>query len=431
MDPINIILLVTLCCLLLLSAFFSSAETAITTISKVRVRMLNDDGNKKAKILSEILEKPNKMLTTILVGNNIVNLSASSITTIFINKQFKVGWAISIGVGVLTFLIIIFGEIIPKTVARVHSESLALAYARPIKSLMSILSPIIFILNLFSTVILKIFRININLNSSTITEDELRTLMDVSEEEGIIETEEKDMINNVFDFGDACVKDVLVPKVDVTMIPIDITYDELMNVISDVKYTRFPVYRDDTDNVTGILNIKDMLIEHIDKSNFKLTNLIREPFFTYELKELNDLLVEMRNEDTSMCVVLDEYGQTEGIITLEDIIEEIIGEIRDEFDEDEKEVIRKIKDNLYLVEGSVNLDDFNERLGTDIDSEIYESLGGLIIETLERIPKRGDTVKIGNLLMRVTRMDGRRIDYVRVRIENPTPKQSVLEGDDE
>ena len=418
MGPSDIALLCILFILLILSAYFSSAETALTKISKLRLRMLIEDGNKKATVLEKVLENPRKMLNTVLIGNNIVNISASSIATFFTQRVFN-EWYISIGVGILTFLIIIFGEIVPKTIASMHAESTALAYAESIRILMILLTPIIFVLNLFSTFILKIFRVRVNLNSKSITEDELRTIIDVSQEEGLIESEELDMIHNVFDFGDTCAKDIMVPKVDITMVPIDITYDELINIVKEDKYTRMPVYKDGTDNVVGIINIKDLIINKIDANTFDIKELMREPIFTYAPIELNDLLLEMRGNDAGMCIVLDEYGLAEGLITLEDIIEEIIGEIRDEFDEAEEQVVRSIGDNQYIVQGSINLDDFNEQLGTDIDSENYESLGGLIIENLQRLPQKGDVVTIENCSLTVIKMDDKRIASVKVKI---TPK---------
>lgn len=428
MGPSDIALLCVLVILILCSAFFSSAETALTTINKMRLRMLIEEGNSKAIILEKVLSNTQKMLSTVLIGNNIVNIVASSIATIFTQNVFK-NWFISIGVGIFTLIVIIFGEIIPKTIASMHAQAMALSYARPVYALMTLLTPIIFILNLFSAFLLKIFRVKVNLNSASITEDELRTIMDVSQEEGLIESEELNMINNVFDFGDTCAKDIMVPKVDVTMVPIDVTYDELLNFVKEDKFTRMPVYKDSTDNIVGIINIKDLLINKVNASNFNIKQLMREPYFTYAPKELNDLLIEMRGNDAGMCIVLDEYGLAEGLITLEDIIEEIVGEIRDEFDEAEEQVVRKINDNLYIVEGSINLDDFNEQLETDIDSENYESLGGLIIEHLERLPKKGDSVKIDNCTLTVIKMDDKRIDSVKVKIDPVETKVSIDDTD--
>ena len=397
MGPSDIALLCILFVLLLFSAFFSSAETALTTFNKVRLRMLVDDGNKKAIVLDKVLSNSRKMLSTVLIGNNIVNIAASSLTTVLAQHIFDVNIVVSVCVGVLTLVIIIFGEIIPKTVATLHAESIALSYAKPIKFFMFILTPVIFVLNLFSSFLLKIFRVNVNLNSAAITEDELRTIVGVSQEEGIIEDDEYDMINNVFDFGDTCAKDIMITKVDITMVPIDVSYDELLSVIKSDKFTRIPVYKDDTDNIVGIINIKDMLINEVNRVNFDVNKLMREPYYTHEKEELNDLLIEMRNNEPGMCIVLDEYGQAEGLITLEDIVEEIIGDIHDEFDQAEELAVRQIGEHEYIVEGSINLDDFNDELGTNIDSEDYESLGGLIIEHLDRLPNKGDSVKIDNL----------------------------------
>ena len=426
MEPSHIVMLCILLILLLFSAFFSSAETALTTINKVRLRMLVEDGDKRAIILDKVLNNSRKMLSTILIGNNIVNIAASSLTTIFIQSIFNVSWIVSIGVGILTLIIIIFGEIMPKTVASIHAESIALCYGKYVRFFMIVLTPVIFILNAFSSVLLKIFRVNVNLNSSSITEDELRTIVGVGQEEGIIEEDEMDMINNVFDFGDTCAKDIMIPKVDITMIPIDISYNQLLEVIKEDKFTRMPVYKDDSDNVVGILNIKDMMLNGVNRNNFDIKKLMREPYFTHEKEELNDLLVEMRNNEPGMCIVLDEYGQTEGLITLEDIVEEIIGDIHDEFDEAEKQVIRQVGENEYIVEGSINLDDFNDQLDTEIDSEDYESLGGLIIEQLDRLPNKGDSVEIDNCRLTVIKMDDKRIDLVKVVV---TPKDES-EGDD-
>ena len=411
MDPINIAMLCILIVLLLLSAFFSSAETALTTVNRMRVRMRVEEGKKNAIILSKILDDGRKMLSTVLILNNIVNISASSIATIF--TQGIVGNAyVSIGVGIFTFILIVYGEIIPKTIASMHSESIALHYARPIRFCMFIFTPLIFVLNLISTIFLKIFRVKVNLNSKKITEGELRTIMDVTEEEGLLESEEVDIINNVFDFGDLKAKDIMIPKVDIVMVSIDTTYEEFLDIVKENKFTRMPVYKDSSDNIVGIVNIKDLIVNHISGEEFDISEMMRDPFYTIATKEINDLLF-----------VLDEYGQVDGMITLEDILEEIVGDMRDEFDAAEEEGIQKVGEHRYKVDGSVNLDDFNEELGTDIDSHHYESVGGLIIEQLERIPKTGDVVKIDNCKFTVIDMDSNRVESVAVDVI-PKKKES-------
>lgn len=426
MGPSDIAMLCILLILIVLSAFFSSAETALTTVNKMRVRMLVEDGNKNAIVLDKVIRNQTKMLSSVLIGNNVVNIAASAISTIFVQNLFG-NIYVSIGTFVLTFVILIFGEILPKTIAGLHSEGVSLAYARPISILMFVLTPIIFIIEHFANIILMILRVDTSSKSSHFTEDELRTIMDVSQEEGIIESEELDMINNVFDFGDTCAKDIMVPKVDITMISLDTSYHELLDVVKRHKFTRIPVYKDSTDNIIGIINIKDMIINHVTHNSFNLEEMMREPYYTYAQKELNDLLIEMRDNDTSLCIVLDEYGLAEGLITLEDIIEEIVGEIRDEFDEDEKKIIRKINEHQYIVEGSINLDDLNDQLDLNIDSDHYESIGGLIIENLERLPDIGDIVTIDNCTLKVEKMDDKRVDSVRLTI-NPIENINTQEA---
>lgn len=426
MGPSDIAMLCVIFILILLSAFFSSAETALVTVNKMRVRMLLDEGNKKAMVLEKVIENSGKMLSAILIGNNVVNISASSVATVFVQNRFG-NIYVSIGTGILTLVVLIFGEIVPKTVATINSEKIALAYARPIYLIMTVLTPVIFLVDKFSMLFMKVLGVRPNDKEKSFTEEELRTIMDVSQEEGIIESEEFDMINNVFDFGDTSAKDIMIPKIDIAMVSIDATYDELMRIIKDDKYTRIPVYKDDTDNIVGILNIKDMIIKGIGRNNFNIEKIMHEPFYTIATKDLNDLLVEMRDENAGMCIVLDEYGTLDGLITLEDIIEEIVGEIRDEFDEDEANSIIRLSENEYLVEGQINLDDINDELGTDIDSEHYESVGGLIIEQLDRMPEAGDSVEIDNCLLEVMRMDNMRIDKVKITINNLTDEEEVSE----
>lgn len=415
MGPSDIAMLCILLILVLLSAFFSSAETALTTVNKMKVRMLLEEGNKKAIVLDKVIEHSGKMLSAILIGNNIVNISASAIATVFVQNKFGNVY-VSVGTGVLTLVILIFGEIVPKTAATINAEKIALAYAGPVYFIMALLTPVIFIVDKVSIVVMKVLGIHPDGDGRSFTEDELRTIMDVSQEEGLIESEELNMINNVFDFGDTCAKDIMIPKIDITMISIDATYDDLIKIIKADKYTRIPVYKEDTDHIVGILNIKDMIIKGVGRNNFNVEKLMHEAFYTIATKDLNDLLVEMRDENAGMCIVLDEYGTVDGLITLEDIIEEIVGEIRDEFDEDEEKAIIELGPNEYLVEGQVNLDDINDQLGTTIDSENYESIGGLIMEHLDRMPEVGDCIEVDNCKLEVMRMDNMRIDKVKLTI---------------
>lgn len=360
----------------------------------------------------KVTDNSGKMLSAILIGNNIVNLSASALTT-SIAYSFG-GSAVAAATGIITVLILIFGEITPKTVATLHSDTLALIYAYPIHFIMTILTPISFIINMLSRGILFILRVNPNGKATTMTETELRTIVDVSHEDGLIESEEKEMIYNVFDLGDAKAKDVMVPRVHVTFADVESTYNELLDIFREDKFTRLPVYEETTDNVIGTINMKDLLLFDNTKE-FHVRDILREAYFTYEYKSISELLVEMREASLNIAIVLDEYGETAGLITLEDILEEIVGEIRDEYDENEEEFLKEINREEFVVEGSMNLDDLNDRLDLNLKSEDYDSLGGFIIEQLDRLPEEGDEITTENeIRMVVDSLDKNRVEQVHI-----------------
>lgn len=412
MDSSDVTQIIVLMILLLFSALFSSAETSLTTVNRIRMRSLAEDGNKRAKTVIRITEDSGKMLSAILIGNNLVNLSASSITT---SIAYSLGGsAVAIATGIITLLILIFGEISPKTVATIHSDKLALFYAYPISFLMKLMTPFIFIINNLSMVVLFILRVDPNAKTDSMTESELRTIVDVSHEDGVIESEEKEMIYNVFDLGDAKAKDVMVPRVHVTFADVNSTYRELLEIFREDKFTRLPVYEDTTDNVIGTINMKDLLLFDNTKE-FHVRDILREAYFTYEFKGISELLVEMRKASLNIAIVLDEYGETAGIITLEDLLEEIVGEIRDEYDENEEEFFKEISDHEFIVEGSMNLDDLNDRLDLDLESEDYDSLGGFIIEQLDRLPEEHDEVTTeSGIRLVVETLDKNRVENVHI-----------------
>lgn len=430
MDPSDAIQFIILFILLLLSAFFSSAETALTTVSKIKMRSLAEDGNKRAATVLDITENHSpKMLSAILIGNNIVNLYAASLTT---TLAYRLGGAmVSIATGILTVAILIFGEITPKNAATINSSKLSLAYIPIIKIFMTVMTPVIFIVNILSRGVLFLLRIDPNAKNNTMTEDELRTIVDVSHEDGVIESEEKEMIYNVFDLGDARAKDVMVPRVHVTFADVNSTYHELLDIFKEDKYTRLPVYEDTTDNVIGTINMKDLLLFD-NREHFHVRDILREAYFTYEYKSISELLVEMRDASFNIAIVLDEYGETAGLITLEDILEEIVGEIHDEYDENEENFVQKVNDLEYIVEGSLSLDDLNDRLDLELESEDYDSLGGFLIQRLDRLPEVGDefTTEDG-IRMVVDRLDKNRVELVHLYLpekENPEPEVDGEEG---
>lgn len=410
--------LIAIIILLCLSAFFSSSETALTTVNQIRMRTLADNGDKRAARVLHVTGNPGKMLSAILIGNNIVNLSASSISTSLAIHLFGNTGA-GIATGILTFLILILGEVTPKTMATIKADSMSLTVAAPIGLLMKILTPVIFIINKLSLGLMFLLHVNIKDAQKKMTEEELRTIVDVSQENGVIEHEERDMIHNLFDFGDAEAKEIMVPRIDMTFVQADATYQEVLDIFRQDMFTRLPVYEDSTDNVIGIINMKDFLLQN-DTPEFSVRNLLREPYFTYEHKNTADLFLEMRKSSISLAIVLDEYGVTAGLITLEDLLEEIVGEIRDEYDADEEDDITRISDREFYVLGSANLNDVSEALSLHFTSDDYDTIGGYCLGLLDHLPEKNEIILTdNNILLRIDRMEKNRIERIYIRLPEP------------
>lgn len=423
LDSGEVIQLLFVIILLMLSSFFSSAETALTTSNKIRLKGLADEGNRRAKRVLEITNDSGKMLSAILIGNNIVNLSASSIATA-LAMQICGSAGAGIATGILTILVLIFGEISPKTLATIHADQISLAYADIIWGLMKILTPVIFIINKLSMGFLRLLRVDVSNGPATLTEAELRTIVDVGHQEGVIEQEEHEMINNVFDFGDSQAKEIMVPRIDMTFADINSTYEELIEIFRTDKFTRLPIYEDSIDNVIGTINMKDLLLYEASKDSFSVRDILRKPYYTYEHKKTVELLIEMKKSSFNIAIVLDEYGVTAGLITLEDILEEIVGEIRDEYDMDEEDPIQKLGDLEYLVQGSMNLEDLCDVLDLKLSSEDYDTVGGYMIELLDHLPQTGESITTPeNIFLRVEEMDKNRIHKLFVRLPEKEPEK--------
>jgi putative hemolysin len=430
LGPSEIGQLITVIILLSLSAFFSSSETALTTVNQIRMRTLADNGDKRAARVLRVTGNPGKMLSAILIGNNIVNLSASSISTSLAIHLFGNTGA-GIATGILTFLILIFGEVTPKTMATIKADSMSLTVAAPIGFLMKILTPVIFIINKLSLGLMFLLHVNIKDAQKKMTEEELRTIVDVSQENGVIEHEERDMIHNLFDFGDAEAKEIMVPRIDMTFVQADATYQEVLDIFRQDMFTRLPVYEDSTDNVIGIINMKDFLLQN-DTPEFSVRNLLREPYFTYEHKNTADLFLEMRKSSISLAIVLDEYGVTAGLITLEDLLEEIVGEIRDEYDADEEDDITRISDREFYVLGSANLNDVSEALSLHFTSDDYDTIGGYCLGLLDHLPEKNEIILTdNNILIRIDRMEKNRIERIYIRLPEPLEETSSEQKSEE
>ena len=367
------------------------------------MRTLADADNKKAKMVLKITKDSAKMLSAILIGNNIVNLSASGIAT-----------------GIITFLILIFGEVSPKTLSTIKADSISMKIAGIINVLMIVLTPVIFLINKLSLGVLFLFGVKASDGNRVMTEEELRTIVDVGQETGVIEDEERAMIHNVFDFGDAEAKEVMIPRIDMTFVHIDADYNEVLKIYKQDMFTRLPVYEESTDNVVGIINMKDLLlIENTD--NFSIRDIMREPYFTYEHKNTSDLFLEMKKSSISLAIVLDEYGVTAGLITLEDLIEEIVGEIRDEYDTDEIDDITRLSDREYLVLGSANLEDVSDELNLHLESDDYDTIGGYCLEKLDHLPERNEIIITDDdVLLRIEAVDKNRIEKVYIKLPEPS-----------
>ena len=387
LDTTGVIQVVILFILLFLSGFFSSAETALSTVNRVKLRSLIEEGNKRACTVEAVLDNYGKMISAILIGNNIVNISASALAT---TLAIQINLAVGIATGLLTLLVLLFGEIFPKTLAKAHAQTLAMAYAPVIHFLMVALTPVIYIIDLFSNTILRLLKLDPNAKQA-MTETELKTYVDVSHEDGVIESEERTMIYNVFDFSDAVAKDIMIPRIDMVTVDIEAGYEDLFSLFKESMYTRIPVYEGDKDNIVGQVNIKDFILVD-NKDSFSIRDILREAYYTYEFKKTADLMMELRQKMHNVAFVLNEYGACVGMITMEDLLEEIVGEIRDEYDAEEEEYIQEIEPHVYLVEGSMKLDDINDALGTALDSEDYDSIAGIVIEILDRMPEEGDEV---------------------------------------
>ena len=409
----NILQIGLLVVLLLGSGFFSASETSLMSLSKIRIRYMEDEGVKGAKLVGSLIEKSSDLLSSILVGNNIVNIAATSVSTSLFINIFGDG-GVAIATAVMTVLVLVFGEITPKTIAANSPEKVAVVVSKPISIIMKITKPIVWVFNLLTGIIFKIMGIDNDGVKPFITEEELKAMVNVSHEEGVLEMEEREIINNVFQFGDMQAKEAMIQRLDMVAIDIEDSYDEIIELFKSEKLSRLPVYQESIDDIVGILNIKDIIfLSDEEIENFDIKDYVREAFFTYEFKKITQLLEEMKKEKTQMAIVVDEYGGTAGLLTIEDLVEVIVGDIDDEYDEEEEEIV-KINENEYLVEGSTKISDVNEQLGINLESEEFDSIGGFIIGYLKRIPEENEIIEVEDVKFKVESIDKNRINKIRI-----------------
>jgi len=376
---------------------------------------MEEDGVKGAKLVSTLIEDSNRLLTSILIGNNIVNIAATSITTSLFTAMLG-AQGVAIATGLMTVLVLIFGEITPKTISANNPEKASLVVAKPIKFFVTILTPIVWIFNIITKVIFKLFGVDDKGVKPFITEEELKTMVNVSHEEGLLEMEEREIINNVFEFGDMQAKEAMVQRLDIVAIDMEDSYEEIIDLFKTEKLSRMPVYEETIDDIIGILNIKDIIfLSDEEIENFDIKKYMREAFFTYEFKKITQLLEEMKKDKSQMAIVVDEYGGTAGLITIEDLVEVIVGDIEDEYDEEEDE-IQVISPNEFLVDGSTKISDVNEILNIELESEEFDSIGGYIIGYIRHIPEENEIIEMDNIKFNIESVDKNRIKKIRIML---------------
>ena len=398
---------------LVLSALFSASETALMSLSKIRVKQMVENREKGANRINKLISDPSRLLSAILIGNNVVNIGASSLMTSLAIDAFG-NTGVGVATGIMTLLILVFGEITPKSLAAKNSEKISVRLSGFIEFVTNLLTPISFVLNIITDFLVKLLGGEVDKKKPFITQEELKTIVNVSYKEGVLEGEEKDMIYNVFDFSDSQVNDVMVPRTEIVAIDVDLPYEEIIKIINKEQYSRIPVYENTIDNIIGILYVKDLLFLDVNKeSPFDLRKYIRQPYFTPEYKSIKELFKEMRTNRNHMVVIIDEYGGTEGIVTIEDVVEEIVGDIEDEYDKKIKE-IEVIKEDEYLVNGNVRIDIINELIGTHIESEDFDTIAGFVIGIIDRLPEAGEEIEYENIRFIIENIDRNRIKKIRI-----------------
>ncbi|MCK8824462.1 hemolysin family protein [Fuchsiella alkaliacetigena] len=405
--------LIALGLLFILSGFFSGSETALMSVNRVKIKHLAQEGNKKAETVDKLLDNPDRLLTTILVGNNLVNVAASAIATALAIEIFG-STGIGIATGGVTLFILIFGEITPKSFATQNSELASMAVARYIEIFSMLLTPLIKILTFITSFIIRALGGEPYRKEPLVTEEEIRKFVTVGEREGVIESDEKEMINSIFDFDDTIVKEIMVPRIDIVCVEINTPINELVDIIVDKGYSRVPVYNETIDNIVGIVYAKDLLEFFNTDQAVDIKKIMRPVYYIPESKEVDTLLTELRKEKIHMAIILDEYGGTEGLVTIEDLLEEIVGDIQDEYDEEEKQVKTIKEQQEIIVDARAGIAEVNSALNVDLPAEDYDTISGFILSILGYVPEQGEEITFEGLTLIIEETIQRRISKVRI-----------------
>jgi len=435
-DPLNLIILIfeviTLLGFILLSAFFSSAETALFSLNKLQLKKIQkeEENNWRVKSMIKLLNDPQRTLISILIGNMFVNISASSLATYLAIKLFgNIG--IGIASGIMIFTILVFGEIVPKSLAVANAEIVSKKIARSIEIISIGLFPLIKFFKIIISILYYFIGKKSIKEKKEITEEDLITLIEVGKDDGVIEEEEKKMIRNIFEFGDTLVKEVMVPRVDMACIPSDTKLNSILRLIKKVGHSRIPVYEETIDNIIGILYAKDLLgiyeRWYISKEKFDLKQIIRRTYFVPENKKIDDLLDIFQKDKIQIAIAIDEYGGTAGLITMEDVVEEVVGEIIDEYDKEIK-LFEITEDNTVIADGNIDIEKINEILNIEIPENGFETLGGFIFDLLGKVPKKGEKIKYHNIQIIIEKVVKNRIRRVKIIKEFQQPKNDILDN---
>lgn len=418
--------------LVIMNAFFAASEIALISLNDNKIRLQAEDGDKKAKILQNLLTEPSKFLATIQIGITLAGFLASA----FASETFAeplVKFLVSVGVPIpevwlktasmlvitmiLSYFTLVLGELVPKRLAMKKAEPIARFVASPLQLLSVLTAPFVKMLTVSTNFFVRLFGVDPNAEEDQVTEEEIRMMVDVGEEKGAIHVSEKEMINNIFEFNNKTVSDIMTHRTDIAALPIDAGLREVIDFINNEKYSRIPIYEDNIDNIVGVMHSKYVFkfVTNDDTTNFSLKELIRQPYFVPESKRTDELFKELQQNKTHMAIIIDEYGGTAGIVTLEDLIEEIVGNIFDEDDDEEKE-LEKIDDNTFIIKGSISLDEAQEILGATLPVDDYETLSGFIIGQIGRIPEKGDepTIEFNELVFKVEEVEEKKVSKVKV-----------------
>lgn len=425
--------LILIVALVMLNAFFAAAEMALVSVRRTRIKQLVEEGDARAVTVLQLLERPTSFMATVQIGLTLVGFMASAFTAVSIAEPIAIilhtsrSMVIFVGTVLLSLFTLVFGEIAPKSLAIQRAEKLSLAFGGTVKFMSIVALPAVKLVSYLSDIVVRPFGVQARFTNPTLTEEELKMLVEAGEEEGVIEEEEKEMIHSIFDFTDTVARQVMVPRTDMDAAPVTSTLDELLDIITETGHSRIPIYEDNVDSVIGVVHAKDLLcVLRQDKHIFNIREVMRAAYFIPETKDVDELLADFKKSNVHMAIVRDEYGGTAGLVTIEDLLEEIVGEIRDEYDQEEPLIDVEDIDHA-LVSARMSIDDLNEQMNIDIpESEEFETIGGFVFDLFGRQPDEGEVISWSNLDFVVNSLEGGRLNRIQViRTDRPTIEEEI------